>query len=108
MKQGEIWLFERERPSRDNDPRTPYRVIVSADYRLPSERKWVLTAPVVANLDIDTPVAVRLSDGDPIAGWVRADQLTNTFAPWLSGPVGTLAAASLDALAAALRTEMDL
>jgi hypothetical protein len=37
VKQGQVWQFERDRPSKENDPRTPYRVVVSADYRLPLE-----------------------------------------------------------------------
>ncbi|MDQ2710311.1 MAG: hypothetical protein M3Z25_22985 [Actinomycetota bacterium] len=108
MRQGQVWRFERDRPSKEYDPRTPYRVVVSADYRLPPERRWVLTAPVVSALDIDTPVAVRLGSDDPMQGWIRADEITHTYVPWLSGPIGTITRASLDALAAALRTELDL
>jgi hypothetical protein len=108
VRQGEIWVFERDRPTKDNDPRTPYRVVVSADYRLPPERRWVLTAPIVASLDIDTPVAVRLGDADALPGWVRADLITSTYVPWLTGPVAVLSEPAREALAAALRTEMDL
>jgi mRNA-degrading endonuclease toxin of MazEF toxin-antitoxin module len=108
VRQGQVWRFERDRPSKDDDPRTPYRVVVSADYRLVPERRWVLTAPVVSALDIDTPVAVRLGSDDPVAGWVRADEITRTYVPWLSGPVGTVSAGTLEAVGAALRTEMDL
>lgn len=108
MKQGQVWQFERDRPSKENDPRTPYRVVVSADYRLPPERRWVLTAPIVSTLDVDTPVAVRLQPGDPVKGFIRADELTRTYVPWLTGPLGTISAVTLDALVVALRTEMDL
>ncbi|MGB6163726.1 MAG: hypothetical protein WCF33_20100 [Pseudonocardiaceae bacterium] len=108
MKQGQVWQFERDRPSTENDPRTSYRVVVSADYRLPPERRWVLTAPIVSTLDIDTPVAVRLQPGDPVKGFIRADELTRTYMPWLTGPLGTISAVTLDALVVALRTEMDL
>lgn len=103
-----VWQFERGRPSKEDDPRTPYRIVVSADYRLPPERRWVLTAPVVSTLDVDTPVAVRLQPGDPVKGFIRADELTRTYAPWLSGPVGMITDVTLDALSVALRTEMDL
>lgn len=108
MRQGQVWRFDRDRPTKENDPRTPYRVIVSADYRLVPERRWVLTAPVVSALDVDTPVAVRLQDGDPVTGWIRADEITRTYTPWLSDPLGTVTPQTLEALAAALRTEMDL
>ncbi len=108
MKQGQVWQFERDRPSKENDPRTPYRVVVSADYRLPPERRWVLTAPIVSTLDVDTPVAVRLQPGDPVKGFIRADELTRTYVLWLTGPLGTISAVTLDALVVALRTEMDL
>jgi mRNA-degrading endonuclease toxin of MazEF toxin-antitoxin module len=108
VRRGEVWTFERDRPSREDDPRTPYRVVVSADYRLVPKRRWVLTAPVVSGLDVDTPVAVRLQPDDPVKGWIRADEITRTFVPWLSGPTGRLTAATIEALEAALRTEMDL
>ncbi len=108
MRQGQVWQFERDRPSKDDDPRTPYRVVVSADYRLAPERRWVLTAPVVSALDVDTPVAVRLQPGDPVKGFIRADEVTRTYVPWLTGPVGTITTVTHEALAAALRTEMDL
>jgi mRNA-degrading endonuclease toxin of MazEF toxin-antitoxin module len=108
VRQGEVWRFERERPNRENDPRTPFRVVVSADYRLPPERRWVLTAPIVSSLEIDTPVAVRLQSADPTPGWIRADEVSRTYVPWLSGPIGTLTTTTREALAAALRTEMDL
>ena len=108
MRQGEIWRFDRDRPTREDDPRTPYRVVVSADYRLAPARRWVLTAPVVSALDVDTPVAVRLQPEDPVKGWIRADEIMRTFVPWLSGPVGAVTGETLEALAAALRTEMDL
>lgn len=108
MRQGQVWQFERDRPTKEDDTRTPYRVVVSADYRLPPERRWVLTAPVVSSLDIDTPVAVRLGEGDPVPGWIRADEITRTYVPWLSGPVGTVTDGTREALGAALRTEMDL
>ncbi|MGH3838249.1 MAG: hypothetical protein ACRDSF_21520 [Pseudonocardiaceae bacterium] len=107
MRQGQVWQFERDRPSKDDDPRTPYRLVVSADYRLPPERRWVLTAPIVSTLDVDS-VAVRLQPDDPVKGFIRADEVTRTYVPWLTGPVGMIAEATLDALAAALRTEMDL
>ena len=55
-----------------------------------------------------TPVAVRLQPDDPVKGFIRADEVTRTYVPWLIGPVGMIAAATLGALAAALRTEMDL
>jgi hypothetical protein len=108
VRQGQVWQFERDRPSKDDDPRTPYRVVVSADYRLPPERRWVLTAPIVSTLDIDTLVVVRLQPGDPVEGFIRADEVARTYVPWLSGPVEMITAVTLDALAAALRTEMDL
>jgi mRNA-degrading endonuclease toxin of MazEF toxin-antitoxin module len=108
VRQGQVWQFERDRPAKEDDPRTPYRVVVSADYRLPPERRWVLTAPIVSTLDIDTPVAVRLQPGDPVKGFIRADEVTRTYVRWLSGPVGMITAVTLDALAVALRTEMDL
>jgi hypothetical protein len=63
VRKGQVWQFERDRPSKEDDPRTPYRVVVSADYWLP---------------------------------------------PWLTGPVGMITMVTLDALAVALRTEMDL
>jgi hypothetical protein len=68
----------------------------------------VLTAPIVATLDIDTPVAARLQERDPVKGWIRADEITRTYVPWLSGPFGGITPDTLDALAAVLRTEMDL
>lgn len=108
MKQGQVWEFERDCPSKGDDPRTPYRVVVSADYRLPPERRWVLTAPIVSMLHVDTPVAVRLQTDDPVKGFIRADEVTRTYVPWLTGPIGMITGATLDALAAALRTEMDL
>ena len=46
--------------------------------------------------------------GDPVKGFIRADEVTCTYAPWLTGPVGMITGTTLDALAAALRTEMDL
>ena len=108
MRRGQVWHFDRDRPSKEEDPRTPYRVIVSADYRLPPERRWVLTAPIVSTLDVDTPVAVRLQPTDPVKGFIRADEITRTYVPWLTDPVGMISPTTLDALAAALRTEMDL
>ncbi|MGH3885319.1 MAG: hypothetical protein ACRDSZ_01920, partial [Pseudonocardiaceae bacterium] len=75
MRQGQVWQFERDRPSKEDDPRTPYGVVVSADYRLPPERRWVLTAPIVSTLDVDTPVAVRLQPDDPVKGFIRADKV---------------------------------
>jgi mRNA-degrading endonuclease toxin of MazEF toxin-antitoxin module len=108
VRQGQIWHFDRDRPAKEDDPRTPYRVVVSADYRLPSERRWVLTSPIVSALDVDTPVAVRLQPGDPVKGFIRADEVTRTYVPWLTDPVGRITEATLDALAAALRTEMNL
>ena len=59
-------------------------------------------------MDVDTPVAVRLHPGDPVKGFIRADGVTRTYVPWLTGPVGMITVATLHALAAALRTEMDL
>lgn len=108
MRQGQVWNFERDRPAKEDDPRTPYRVVVSADYRLVPERRWVLTAPIVSTLDVDTPVAVRLQQDDPVTGFIRADEVTRTYVPWLAGPIGMITAGTLDALAAALRTEIDL
>jgi hypothetical protein len=108
VRQGQVWQFERDRPAKEDGPRTPYRVVVSADYRLPPERRWVLTAPIVSTLDVDTPVAVRLQPGDPVKGFIRADEVTRTYVPWLTGPVGMTTVATRDALATALRTEMDL
>ncbi|MGH3791005.1 MAG: hypothetical protein ACRDQ9_09440, partial [Pseudonocardiaceae bacterium] len=67
--------------------------------------RWVLTATIVSTLDVDTPVAVRLQPGDPVKGFIRADELTRTYVPWLIGPVGMITVVTL---AAALRTEMDL
>lgn len=74
-------------------------MVVSADYRLPSERRWVLTAPIVSALDVDTPVAVRLQPGDPVKGFIRADEVTRTYVPWLTDRVGMITVATLDALA---------
>ncbi len=108
MRKGQVWQFERDRPSKEDDPRTAYRVVVSADYRLPPERRWVLTAPIVSTLDVDTPVAVRLQPGDPVKGFIRADEVTRTYVPWLAGPVGMITDVTLEALSLALRTEMDL
>ncbi len=108
MRKGQVWQFERDRPSQEDDPRTLYRVVVSADYRLPPERRWVLTAPIVSTLDVETLVAVRLQPADPVKGFIRADEVTRTYVPWLSGPVGMITVATLDALTVALRTEMDL
>ncbi len=39
---------------------------------------------------------------------LRADAVTSTCVPWLTGPIGMITVTTLDALAAALRTEMDL
>lgn len=86
MRRGQVWQFERDRPSKDDDPRTAYRVVVSADYRLPPERRWVLTAPIVSTLGVDTPVAVRLQPGDPVKGFIRADEVTRTYVLWLTRP----------------------
>src|SRR5215470_14501989 len=47
------------------------------------------TAPVVSALDIDTPVAVRLGTGDPTQGWIRTDEVNQTYVPWLTELVGT-------------------
>jgi mRNA-degrading endonuclease toxin of MazEF toxin-antitoxin module len=108
VRKGQIWQFERDRPVKEDDSRTPYRVVVSADYRLPPERRWVLTVPIVSTLDVDTPVAVRLQPRDPVKGFIRADEVTRTYVPWLTGPVGMITVVTLEALAVALRTEMDL
>jgi hypothetical protein len=62
----------------------------------------------LSTLGVDTPVAVRLQPGDPVKGFIRADEITRTYVPWLTGPVGKITAVTLDALTVALRTEMDL
>ena len=108
MRQDQVWQFERDRHTKEDGTRTPYRVVVSADYRLPAERRWVLTAPVVSSLDIDTLVAVRMGEGHPVPGWIRADEISRSHVPWLSGPVGVISDETREALVAALRTEMDL
>ncbi|MFI9404883.1 hypothetical protein [Nocardia sp. NPDC052316] len=107
MRRGEVYQFERDRPSREDDPRTPYRVIVSADYRLPDERVRVLTAPV-ERLDPQSMVAVQLGSADPIVGWVRVDLISSTYRPWLSGPHGELSAETMESVSSKLRIELDL
>ncbi|MGH3852705.1 MAG: hypothetical protein ACRDR6_04240 [Pseudonocardiaceae bacterium] len=62
----------------------------------------------MSTLDVDTPVAIRLQPEDPVKGFIRADEVTRTYVPWLTGPVGMITGVTLDALDAALRTEMDL
>jgi hypothetical protein len=62
----------------------------------------------VSTLDVNTPVAVQLQSGDPVKGFIRADKVTRTYVPWLTGPIGMITVATRDALAVALRTEMDL
>ncbi len=44
----------------------------------------------------------------PRQGFIRADKVTRTYVPRLTGPVGKIISATHHALAAALRTEMDL
>ncbi|KIA61092.1 hypothetical protein [Nocardia vulneris] len=107
MRRGEVYRFERDRPSLENDPRTPYRVVVSADYRLPDERVRVLTAPV-ERLDPQSMVAVRLGNADPVEGWIRVDLLASTYRPWLAGPLGELCVETMESLSSKLRIELDL
>ncbi|WP_282783254.1 MULTISPECIES: type II toxin-antitoxin system PemK/MazF family toxin [unclassified Nocardia] len=90
MNHGDIYTFDRERPSREDDERTPYRVIVTPGYLLGPGENWVMVAPV-ERYDPDRLVAVPLADADPIAGWIRTDRVTTVYRPWLSGPVGRLA-----------------
>lgn len=90
MNHGDVYTFDRERPSREgDDERTAYRVIVTPGYLLPPGENWVMVAPV-ERYDPDRLVAVTLSDADPIQGWIRADRVTTVYRPWLSGPVGRL------------------
>ncbi|MCU1641959.1 MAG: hypothetical protein JWN03_2234 [Nocardia sp.] len=89
MNHGDIYTFDRERPSREADERTPYRVIVTPGYLLPESENWVMVAPV-EQLDPDRLVAVPLSDTDAVQGWIRCDRVTTVYRPWLSGPVGRL------------------
>jgi len=44
---------------------------------------------MVSALDIDTPVAVRLGTGDPTQGWIRTDEVNQTYVPWPTELVGT-------------------
>lgn len=89
MNHGDIYTFDRERPSREDDERTPYRVIVTPGYLLGPGENWVMVAPVV-RFDPDRLVAVALDAADPIEGWIRPDRVTTVYRPWLSGPVGRL------------------
>jgi hypothetical protein len=94
VNHGDIYTFERERPSRDNDERTPYRVIVTPGYLLPPDENWVMVAPI-EQFDPDRLVAVPLADDDPVQGWIRTDRVTTAYRPWLSGPVGRLTTATI-------------
>ncbi|MBF6072886.1 type II toxin-antitoxin system PemK/MazF family toxin [Nocardia farcinica] len=90
MNRGDIYTFDRERPSRgDDDERTPYRVIVTPGYLLSAGENWVTVAPI-ERFDPDRLVAVPLADADPVQGWIRPDRVMTVYRPWLSGPVGRL------------------
>lgn len=90
MNRGEIWNFDRERPSRgEDDERTPYRVIVTPGYLLPEGENWVTVAPI-ERFDPDRLVAVPLAENDPVEGWIRPDRTMTVYRPWLSGPLGRL------------------
>ncbi|MFI6865989.1 type II toxin-antitoxin system PemK/MazF family toxin [Nocardia sp. NPDC050406] len=91
MNRGDIYTLDRDRPSRENDERTPYRAIVTAGYLLAPGENWVVVAPI-EGLDPDRLVAVPLADDDPVQGWIRPDRVTTVYRPWLSGPVGRLTA----------------
>ncbi|WP_331761234.1 type II toxin-antitoxin system PemK/MazF family toxin (plasmid) [Nocardia sp. NBC_01377] len=90
MQRGDIFKFDRDRPTREGaDERTPYRVIVTPGYLLAPGENWVMVAPI-ESLDPDKLLAVPLADSDPVAGWIRPDRVTTVYRPWLSGPVGRL------------------
>ncbi len=89
MNRGDLYSFDRDRPSREDDGRTPYRVIVTPGYLLPEGENWVMVAPV-ERVDPDRLVAVPLAAADPVPGWIRTDRVTTVYRPWLSGPVGRL------------------
>ena len=92
---------------REEDVRTPYRVVVTATYRITDGQPSLLTASV-ESADPASLVAVRLGERDPVPGWVRADRLISTYRPWLDGPVGALSPETTDLLDAAIRNELDL
>ena len=75
---------------------------------IPAPRTALSSAPIIGCLRNADGSHRRLQSGDPVKGFIWADEVTRTYVPWLSGPVGMITAATLDALAAALRTEMDL
>lgn len=89
MNRGDIYTFDRERPSRENDERTPYRLIVTPGYLLGPGDNWVMVAPI-ERFDPDKLVTVPLLQEDPVQGWIRPDRVTTVYRPWLSGPVGRL------------------
>jgi mRNA-degrading endonuclease toxin of MazEF toxin-antitoxin module len=89
VNRGDIYTFDRDRPARDHDERTPYRVIVTPGYQLGPNENWVMVAPI-ERFDPDKLVAVLLSDADPVEGWIRPDRVTTVYRPWLTGPVGRL------------------
>jgi hypothetical protein len=107
MKQGEIWEYIQPRPSRADDERTPYRVILSADYVLAAPQRWVLAAPI-DNRDPDVLVSVPLGSGDPIPGWIRLDRIATLYRPWLKGPIGQVETSTVERISALLRATFDL
>ncbi len=108
MKQGEIWEYVHPRPARRDDERTPYRIILSADYLLAASQNWVLAAPI-DRLDPDILVSVTLTDQDPLpGGWVRLDRIATLYRPWLRGPVGQVGEGTLEQIATLLRATFDV
>ncbi|MBL1073602.1 hypothetical protein JK358_04280 [Nocardia sp. 2] len=87
MKQGEFWRYAQQRPARDDDERTPYRIILTATPNLASGKKWVRVARI-ENRDPGLLTSVALGDSDPIPGWVRTDQIDTVYVPWLTDDQG--------------------
>lgn len=94
MNHGDVYHFDRKRPSRENDERTQYRVVITPGYLLPETENWVMVAPI-ERFDPDRLVAVALAAADPVEGWIRPDRVTTAYRPWLSGPVGRLTAETI-------------
>ncbi|MFB8003456.1 hypothetical protein [Nocardia sp. NPDC056000] len=85
MKQGGVYRYAQIRPGREDDERTPYRVIVTATDQIAPDTTWVQVARV-ENRDPGLLMAVPFTDADPRTGWIRVDQIDTVYTPWLVGP----------------------
>lgn len=87
MKQGEVWKYAQTRPAREDDERTPYRLVLTATTNITPDTKWVRVARI-EHRDPQLLKAVRLAAEDPVAGWVRMDQIDTVYVPWLTDDTG--------------------